>query len=944
MKKVTAFTLSLFLCKLLAAQHIGINIVSPTSYQLSDSSLFIKVGYLSDYSIASMTATVNGRQTSLTYTPGYYQGTLSLSGFSEDTLTVTVVARDALNNQATDSVRFIYDKLPTLSQIAPLNYSVASPTLPVKARCANKTSCTIQVLASAGTGTSLDLGTFADSVNTTIDFSPLEGSVTILNFLMTDDRGRTNKVDGGIVFVESSPYLTKVFEADGLIVDFNYHKVLVSGNVLASVPPVNTAKIIDIRTSDTVPIPSTTILDPAEAYLTPFGAIFLSGLNSAVMDWNAGTLSQVGVADVYTLSTAGNYAIFYGRTLSTSGMVYRNLSTQTSSILSSYGNSGVILPNGYAAYSAYSPSHGNDNVYAYQNGAVQEMTNDSSATASDENVTGDGRNILYNNYDFLKESNHLHLFDGQKDTVLADLGNPSGIIGNMHPIYQANNNFLVFPKNDSLGIRQMWIKDTLGNYLQTTFYPEITSRANTDLLNFQGEFIFYRTYTPTGTYITRTRRYLYANHQIQEICSGLLNSGDGQLSRTYYTDSSWYISIGRELFRVHYDTTTDKISNLSVNDKKDSVYPFSNAQFIENFTGPGQLINVMIESLPANGALTLNGNPIAAQSVIARAYLNQLSYKPNAGFMGIDSFTWNGSNGINYTPSSGMIQITVTQPVTPPPPPALSGMHDDYCSNQGNQKLTIDNLPAAGSGTVAQVKLDGLTLLIAGDSSFSFNVSTLSAGMHTLSVVFSNTAGSDSIQNNFQVTAAVTPVFTLSTSDSLITPGSSAVTITAHPVSGAGDDPEYVFASDRAFVNILQQYSMSNTLIIQPEALNVGSNWVYAKMKTSDTCYISQMSADSIQLFRTAVDGLVDTDFPNQPIGIFPNPFDHRITISGLQPAKGYGIIMTDVNGKIVLSQDLSSTGQWQSGYLNVTKGIYGLRLYDKTKNRVIGVIKLLAR
>jgi hypothetical protein len=951
MKQFAALVISLLLWAFSFAQKPNVSIINPTSYSLSDSVLSIHTLVGSTYAISTVTASVNGRSSVLTRDNVYYDGTLSLSGLNEDTLTLKVVVIDVMNNSDSVETRFIYDKLPLLFLTAPLDNSVARPTIFVKAGCANKDTCTMELIAIAGNSDTIFYGTFIDSVNTTVDLSRAEGKMVSMSFRITDERGYKNYTFGCDVFVESSPYLTKVFDGNSLILDFNYKKVFMAGlNGAYSNNPLfeHPLNIVDILTHDSVSISDAMARGVTQGSLTPFGAMLQSyngTIPDQVLDWNSGNLTQV--AGGSGIQTAGNYAIFEGNFTAggilKSGLGLRDLATQSNILinppqLTSFSNE-VVSPNGYVAYSGGNGY--NQNVYTYKNGNTQAITNDQTYGISDLVLSADTGNILYYQQNIFDNSYILHLYDGHKDTVLADVDPTSfnGLKG-MYPIAQVSNNSFVFPKKDNDQTPQLWLRDSLGNYAAITSYGTINGKVpdlQLDLMNPSGDFIFFKN-NWLSPYAPTVRRYIRKGSLQQEICSGF---GRSYLCKTYYRDSSWYIAIGRELFRINLNIDPDKVISSVISDKKDSVYTFSTAGFVENYTGSGQLINLMINNLPVNGKLLFNGQQVTANQVIARSDLGKLSYLPNAGFTGVDSFAWNGSNGINYTPATAYVRIDVTT-ISAPPQPLLSVIQTSYCGNLGDQKVKIDNLPAAGSGTSTQVKLDATVLTIAADSSFLFNVNDLTAGTHTISVIYSNTAGADTTTESFTITAPVTPVVKLTASDTVFATASQVITITAANTAGGGANPQYTFASDRGFLNVLQQKSSNNTLSLQATVLPLGYNWIYTKMTTSAACYSTETGLDSIRILRDVTSGLNDPDFPSQTVNVFPNPFSHQLTIDGLQPAKTYSVTLTDMTGRVIYAHRIAGKGQWQSDYLQVPKGVYGLRLYDETKHRVLGVITIL--
>jgi large repetitive protein len=72
------------------------------------------------------------------------------------------------------------------------------------------------------------------------------------------------------------------------------------------------------------------------------------------------------------------------------------------------------------------------------------------------------------------------------------------------------------------------------------------------------------------------------------------------------------------------------------------------------------LSQIQITSLPTNGTLSLNGNPVSAGEVISASNLTSLTFTPDANFNGAISFGWNGYDGTTYAVTGANINITVT--------------------------------------------------------------------------------------------------------------------------------------------------------------------------------------------------------------------------------------------------------------------------------------------
>ena len=277
-----------------------------------------------------------------------------------------------------------------------------------------------------------------------------------------------------------------------------------------------------------------------------------------------------------------------------------------------------------------------------------------------------------------------------------------------------------------------------------------------------------------------------------------------------------------------------------------------------------------------------------------------------------------------------------------PPLPVVSGIQTQYCNNQGIQKGKIENLPLQAPGTSASVKLNGGSLTILPDSTFSFNVDTVSTVTSLLMVVFTNVYGSDTMTMSITVSNFVTPDVNISANVTNITSLANPVIVTATNMTGGGSAPLYTFALNRTFTSILQAESNNNILNLNPASLQVGSNWIYVRMKTSLNCVTSPTSIDSILLTRDAVTGIVDINDPGRVINIYPNPFSSQINLNGLNPAKRYEITVVDFDGRVLLRKQVQGTIQFDIQLSSYPPGLYTLGLYDQRQQRMIGSMRML--
>lgn len=103
------------------------------------------------------------------------------------------------------------------------------------------------------------------------------------------------------------------------------------------------------------------------------------------------------------------------------------------------------------------------------------------------------------------------------------------------------------------------------------------------------------------------------------------------------------------------------VSDISRIGSKNEAITFAASEFQTAFSSPynTSLATVRIDSLPANGTLTLNGNAVTIGQEIAVANLGTLVFTPLADWSGETSLTWNGSDGTDYAAQSATISIQI---------------------------------------------------------------------------------------------------------------------------------------------------------------------------------------------------------------------------------------------------------------------------------------------
>jgi hypothetical protein len=167
--------------------------------------------------------------------------------------------------------------------------------------------------------------------------------------------------------------------------------------------------------------------------------------------------------------------------------------------------------------------------------------------------------------------------------------------------------------------------------------------------------------------------------------------------------------------------------------------------------------------------------------------------------------------------------------------------------------------------------------------------------------------------------------------------------ITAVNKKDGGISPLYSFAKNKSFTEILQAESSSAVLSLNADKLNNGDNWIYVKMKTSETCYTTATITDSIKIVKNlTTTSVTDIDNPGVSITGYPNPFHDRITVSGLSAYKTYNINLYDARGVLLISSRISNKTIYTLNASGFSKGTYWITIRDARKNKMIGSLKAI--
>lgn len=120
--------------------------------------------------------------------------------------------------------------------------------------------------------------------------------------------------------------------------------------------------------------------------------------------------------------------------------------------------------------------------------------------------------------------------------------------------------------------------------------------------------------------------------------------------------------VGLEIASTSQTNTPPSVTDIDKEITQEGTLAFTASDFISAFSDADAgdvLQTVKLISLPTQGSLELDGVTVTLNQEITTSDLDQLTYTPAGGFVGSDSFNWNGSDGSLYANQSGVVNLTV---------------------------------------------------------------------------------------------------------------------------------------------------------------------------------------------------------------------------------------------------------------------------------------------
>jgi uncharacterized protein (TIGR03382 family) len=501
----------------------------------------------SDYVITSVVATIG------TITKPVKPNTVEkfdISSLPLGPVNMKIEATDASGAKASQTCTPKHDHPPKLV-VETLDGTVARPSLHIKASCSDSdpypcTSLTASAAVLPGgkplQGKKTAGGLAIDEV---VDFSAADGDTLFLNIEATDSAGL--KVSRELsVFAEMSPRLVPVGEVCGPIHDFDAKRILYRDEVsgLFSIKDRSTGAVTALG-----PVNSWPSGEPptAPGYLTPDGAVW------PWSQWRNGALEslsppQPGYSNWADLRVSGTWAIWAASSSSSTMRIYRrNLVTgKTDSINPSYPSIGSldVDEQGNYAYSSNNTADTSGEAVVFSSGGTIKQVGSAQRIGG---VSTDSGNVVWYPRGLTYDVGYIDLWTPTGGETLED-AICSYLEPGPCPHYRMESGWIAYTKGSSPTAdgrkSTVWTRSPTGVHALATPFD---ARLYVVGLNGSGEVAVDK--VPFNNEVGQGQGRRYLSKAGPSAPTTPLEIG-GAHGRAVFRDGSWYMVMGRSLFRV----------------------------------------------------------------------------------------------------------------------------------------------------------------------------------------------------------------------------------------------------------------------------------------------------------------------------------------------------------------------------------------------------------
>ncbi len=227
--------------------------------------------------------------------------------------------------------------------------------------------------------------------------------------------------------------------------------------------------------------------------------------------------------------------------------------------------------------------------------------------------------------------------------------------------------------------------------------------------------------------------------------------------------------------------TAPVVKDIAKTGYMDTTTEFTAADFSNNFVSSCSnnraLAEIKIVTLPNFGVLKLSGNNVTANQTISTNDLANLTYVPNVGYIGTDSFSWGGGDGTLASTNQANVNLTI-----------LSTTFSSSSSSFSNAAPVISSINASSGAGAANGVIGSVATFIINGANFADNPTVKLVNGKNFYEVVVNNATNEQINCTLNL-ANITAAMVGSWDVVVINPDGKSATLTGGFLIASGTTP-----------------------------------------------------------------------------------------------------------------------------------------------------------
>lgn len=374
---------------------------------------------------------------------------------------------------------------------------------------------------------------------------------------------------------------------------------------------------------------------------------------------------------------------------------------------------------------------------------------------------------------------------------------------------------------------------------------------------------------------------------------GMTLQSDNKIVVVGSSDNGGASGVDFAIARYESPNAVPAVTNVPKSGFEDQTVTFAASDFTAHFSDADgdALAKIQITSLPTNGTLRLSGVDVTLNQEISAASLGSLTFVPTANYNGGASFSWNGSDGLDYAVTGANVNLTLT--AVNDAPSFTKGANQTVLEDAGAQSVAgwATSISPGPSDEVAQsvtfsvtnnnAALFSVAPAISSIGQLTFTPAPNASGTATVTVTLTDNGGTAnggvnaSAQQAFLITVTAVndaPSFTKGSDQTvfedpgLTTVAGWATAISAGPSDEAGQTLTFNLSNNNAALfSVPPAVNSAGTLTFTPAPNAFGSATITVTLQDNGGTANGGNNTSAAQTFVVNVTGV--NDAPSFTVG-----------------------------------------------------------------------------